>query len=239
MHEIDEKILVGWCDSGTVEGRMADSLIYTILQCNKKNIIFDDVYRCVGNQISRQRQFVFDYWENKSSADWLLFLDSDITIFPDTFEKLWKIADKNFKPIVCGVYLISDSPEGHAPNVYPSIYKYIPGTHINDSKYIFDEFIKNRPEGKVVEIDAGGLGYTLIHRSIIKKIKDSASNKNNIFAESYSKEGDFISEDIAFFDNVRNAGIPIYAHTGAFGEHMKTLPLSHIYINDVVLPRNK
>jgi hypothetical protein len=79
-----------------------------------------------------------------------------------------------------------------------------------------------------MEVDSSGMGFVLMHRSVGITLQNKFLNEP-VFAEKLGLNNDFVGEDIAFFRKVKEAGIPIYAHTGATAKHMKRFPLDINY----------
>ena len=84
------------------------------------------------------------------------------------------------------------------------------------------------PENQVIKIDSSGMGFVLMHRSIILPLRKKFPDQS-IFAEQNGIGKDFVGEDISFFRKVKEAGIPVYAHTGAIAKHVKRFPLDANY----------
>lgn len=220
MNKKTESILISWCDSGMVSGAMADSLINSILLCQKFSFRFDDCLRVVGNQISRQRHMAIEKWINNYDSDWLLIIDSDVIINPEGLYTLISSADKDIRPIVTGIYPLLFERE-NIQTIYPSAYKFKNTFYDHDTEYMEQYIIKNINKNSLIEIDGAGLGYCLIHRSVIDKIK-SVADKDNMFKEYYIN-GNFISEDVSFFINAKNAGYKIFLQTAAVAHHQKNI----------------
>jgi len=176
--------------------------------------------RVQGNQIGRQRQVLFDNWANFTDIDWLLWVDSDIVISTELIKKLCDAADKVTKPIVSGIYFISKSTDNELMQPFPVIF--------NDIDKQTIQYIHPLPENQLIRVDSSGMGLVLMHKSIVSKLKNKFPDQM-VFAEEGGVDKEFVSEDIAFFRKVKEAGIPVYAHTGAIAKHMKRFPLDINY----------
>jgi acetyl esterase/lipase len=59
----------------------------------------------------------------------------------------------------------------------------------------------------------------------------------SVFGENQQVADKFISEDVSFFRKLKSAGIPVYAHTGAHVQHLKTFSFDvnyyHMYWSGV------
>jgi GT2 family glycosyltransferase len=206
----NELITIGWCDPGTVDGKFAEGVMATALQ-NKDKIV--NMIRANGNQIGRQREVLIDGWYKNGNTDWLLWVDSDIVLTSDILNKLISIADKKEKPVVTGVYFISKENEQTMMMPMPCIF--MDGEKANEMYYVHP-----LPENEVIKIDIAGMGLVMMHRDVVTKLKKEL-NEGPLFAEVADVGDKFISEDVVFFRHLKNAGIPVYAHTGARAQHIK------------------
>ena len=219
----NETVTFAWIDNGLVDGKFADSLINTIFKLKNDNVNITGSFRVSGNQIPRQRQTLIDYWYNNIKSDWILWLDSDIIVTPESFKLLWESADKELKPVVCGVYFISKQSELSLMEPMPSIFM------DTENKYV-TQTIYPLPENQLIPVDTSGFGFVLMHKSIIPKVVNISKNLS-VFAENQEIGNNFISEDISFFRKLKKCGIQLYAHTGALVEHMKRFSLDINYYN--------
>ena len=222
-HSIKETVLFAFCDPGTVDGKFMNGILDTVFWAKENKINIVGKIRAMGNQIGRQRQWVFDYWADQVTSDWLLWIDSDIVLTPETFKLVWDTADKDTKPVVSGLYFISKENENTLMQPMPALFKE------GRNKYEL-EIITQIPYNQVIEIDSAGFGFLLMHKSIISKIRKENSTYS-LFAEEEEVGEKYIGEDIVFFRKLKKTGIKIYAHTGATVEHMKRFSLDANYYN--------
>ena len=219
----NDTVTFAWIDNGLVDGKFADNLINTIFKLKNNNVNITGSFRVSGNQIPRQRQNLIDYWYNNIKSDWIMCIDSDIVVTSESFSLLWESADKELRPVVCGVYFISKQSELSLMEPMPSIFM------DTENKYI-SEMIYPLPHSQLIPIDTSGFGFVLRHRSIIPKIIKISKNLS-MFAENQEIGNNFISEDISFFRKLKQCGIQLYAHTGALVEHIKRFSLDINYYN--------
>jgi hypothetical protein len=69
-----------------------------------------------------------------------------------------------------------------------------------------------------------------MHKSIIDPIR-AVEPDYSLFGEKEGLGNKYISEDIVFFRKLKKAGIPLYAHTGATVQHLKTFSFDQNYYN--------
>jgi hypothetical protein len=222
-HSVKERITIGWCDGGTVEGRFMSGITNTIIEAQKEKINIVNTIRVNGNQIARQRQSLWDFWANLSDSEWLLWVDSDIVLTTPILKMLWDVADKKTKPVVTGVYFVSNENEQTMMEPVPAIY-------METGDVYRTQIIHPMPQNQVIPIDVAGFGLMLMHRSIIEPVR-AAAGEFSVFGENHQAADKFISEDVSFCRYLKKAGIQLYAHTGATVQHMKTFSFDQNYYN--------
>ena len=223
MGQKQETVSLAWCDNGNVDGMFMLGVTDVLLQSGIK---FESTIRSGGNQIARQRDRLINHWYDSNKAEWLLWVDSDVVITPETFMKLWKAKDKMFKPMITGVYFTSDNPEEPLMIPMPTIYKFE-----NTEEAVVSKRIHPMPVDQLIQVDAAGMGFILMHRSVVKRIKDEMGDVR-LFAE-LGKGDSFLGEDIYFFALCHQLGIPLWCHTGALAPHMKRFSFDVHYYNAI------
>jgi GT2 family glycosyltransferase len=222
-HSVKERLTIGWCDGGTVEGRFMSGVANCIIEAPNQKINVVNTIRVNGNQIARQRQSLWDFWADASDSEWLLWVDSDVILTPAVLKMLWDTADKKDKPVVTGVYFVSNENEQTLMEPVPAIYK-------ETGDPFRTQIIHPLPTNQVIQVDIAGFGLMLMHRSIIKPVREVAGDLS-VFGENQQASDKFISEDVSFCRKLQQAGIPLYAHTGATVQHMKTFSFDQNYYN--------
>jgi len=219
MKNKNESLMIAWCDNGLVDGKFANGLLTSVLG---SGVPVNYIARIHGNQIARQRQEVFDHWADNIKTDWLFWVDSDIVLTPETFKKLWNLADKKEKPIVTGVYFVAADGEVSMSQPLPAIY-------LDHEGSIDIHNIHPLPKDEVIKVDYAGFGLVLMHKSIVEKMR-SVSDGYSLFLEEHTEQS-FLGEDISFFRKLKKTNLPLYAHTGAVAEHVKRFPIDINYYN--------
>ena len=215
-----DSIALVWCDNGMVDGKFMQGITDVII---KSGIHFDATLRSQGNQIARQRQTVIDYWYDKTDYEWLLWVDSDVVISPEKFRLLWDNKDAEKRPLITGVYFTTDNPEEPLMIPMPTIYSFV-----NDGEGgIAISRVHPLPKNQLIKVEAAGMGFILMHRSIVPKVRE-VSPDGQIFMEM-GKGAKFIGEDIFFFALCDKAEVPLYCHTGATAPHMKRFSFDEHY----------
>ena len=206
----NNQIILCWCDNGSVDGKFAEGVIYSIIG-NKLPIT--SAMRVQGNQIGRQRQQALEFWFDKTDFEWMLWVDSDIVLTNEALEKIWKSAHPIDRPIVSGTYFVSKENEKSLMSPYPALFNWV-----EDDGYKMS-YVHPLPKDALLQVGAAGFGLLLMHRNVVKKMRAVHGTKP-FFNETGVGE-QFVSEDINFFKLMRDAKVPLHAHTGAVVKHMK------------------
>ena len=222
-HDVKETIAIGWCDSGMVDAKFVDGILNSMFWAQKNKINIVTKLRVTGNQIGRQRQVLFDNWADVTKTDWLLWVDSDIVLVPDSLKLVWESADKISRPVVSGTYFFTRENENSLMEPLPALFK--EGSNKNEL-----QLIHPLPQSELIKVDCAGFGFVLMHKSIIPKIRKVSPNYS-LFGEEEGVGDKYISEDIVFFRKLKAAGVDLYAHTGALVQHMKRFSFDSNYYN--------
>ncbi len=222
MIQKNETVAIGWCDGGLTDGKFTEGLMTAVIAGPGNGMPIHTSIRVQGNQIGRQRQVLFDHWADQVKSDWLLWVDSDIVLTLEAMAKLWKTADKIMRPVVSGVYFISKENEGTLMRPFPALFN-----DVSDYKI---QYVHPLPENEVIKVDQAGFGLTLMHKSIIPKMREKFPNQSFFTEQAGSADDDhFVGEDIIFFRKMKESGIELHAHTGALVKHMKRFSLDFDY----------
>ncbi len=215
-----ETVSIAWCDNGMVDGKFMQGVCDVML---KSGVEFKSTLRSQGNQIARQRETVITYWYDKTDTEWLLWVDSDVVISPDTFKLLWESKDAEKRPIVTGVYFTTDTPEEPLMIPMPTVFNF---TDSKDGGFGLSR-VHPLPKNELIKVDAAGMGFVLMHRSVVERIRAVLPDAQ-LFMEM-GRGAKFIGEDIYFFALCNQVEIPLYCHTGATAPHMKRFSFDEHY----------
>lgn len=218
---MQETVAIAWCDNGMVDGKFMQGVTDVMLHSGVK---FATTLRSQGNQIARQRDKVINYWYDNNKSDWLFWVDSDVVVSPDTFNILWESKDAVERPIVSGVYFTTDQPEEPLMVPLPTLFNFI-----NTEETVGVSRIHPMPKNELIKIGAAGMGFVLMHRSVVERIKEVIPDVPLFSDIGHGKN--FLGEDIYFFALCDKAEIPVYAHTGATAPHMKRFSFDEHYYN--------
>lgn len=205
----EETVALAWCDNGMVDGKFMEGVVDTMLH---SGVAFKTAVRTMGNQIARQRDTLVDYWYEKNASDWLFWVDSDVVVTPEMFLRLWNKKDAVERPLVTGVYFTSEMAEQPLMIPLPTVFNW------NDEMTGIKR-VHPLPRDKFIQVDAAGMGFVLMHRSVVTKIREQEGDVP-LFSEVGFREK-FVGEDIYFYALAQKCGIPLWCDTGATAPHMK------------------
>jgi len=147
----------------------------------------------------------------RMEGDWLLFIDDDMVWQPDAIEKLVQTREQYDLDIV-GALCFRRSPP-HQPTLYMR-------TEPNAGPYNFLE----KWDYDVVEVDATGMAFCLIHKRVFERIADSpmptlAERQGLGLPQFFAWQGK-LGEDLRFCQDAKAAGCKIFVDT--------RIPIGHV-----------
>lgn len=221
----DAKVIIGWVSNGQVDSMFAMRLAG--LFGERRDRIADLLTREESGLLSRGRnQLVADFLAIPSGADWLLMLDADQQLMLDGFDKLIAAAHHAERPIVSGLYFGAWATQFY-PVAVPMIFHAMPGTNRFRP-------VEGYERDAVIPIDSAGAGCLLVHRSVLERIAEDATDQTTAHFEDGTSQvrwawfrdgpvdGDWFSEDHYFCAQARQAGFKLHAHTGVVLPHRKS-----------------
>lgn len=226
---MEETLTIAWCDNGMVDGKFMQGVTDVMLHSGVK---VATTLRSQGNQIGRQREIIVKAWYEQNKSDWILWVDSDVVISPDTFRKLWDKRDAVEKPLLTGVYFTTDTPEEPLMVPSPTVFEFV----VNGNE-VGIKRLHPLPRDKFIQVGAAGMGFVLMHRSVITRILEVKPN-TPIFTEVGVNKS-FMGEDIFFFALCNEAEIPVWCDTSALVPHMKRFSFDVNYYDAFVGDKRK
>jgi len=144
-------------------------------------------------------------WALQTNMDYILFIDDDMILPMNMFEKLVR----HNVDIVAPLAFMRNPP--HKPVIYRVDEGYDPMMRM---EYYITKVIENYPKDKLVECDAVGFGAALIKVDILRKMSKE-------WFMSTTKSG----EDIWFCYKARQAGFRVYMDTSVKLGHLGNPPV--------------
>lgn len=181
-------------------------------------------------RISEMRNGAAEFLLDKSEAEWLLFIDSDMGFDSDSVELLLAAADPVERPVIGALCFglrkeKSDGQGGYVGVAFPTIYDWrqLPDQPRPGFVQRYD-FTPNT----VTQVGATGAAFLLIHRSVLTEIRETAGDTWFDRAKMHPDD-DLMGEDISFCVRVGQHGHPIFVHTGVGTNHLKTIHVNEDY----------
>lgn len=215
MHPKD-RITVVWLDNGEVASDFATSI------CDIFRVFADKITGRVvvrsGGAITRGRNASINEFLVQSSDKWALLVDSDMSFTPEALKVVMDVADRKTRPVVGGLcFAHSGQNIGEFPMLMPTIY------HRSANREQSFTPMFEYPDNQLVECDATGAAFLLIHREVLEAIQ----NLTGLGQWSWFHEGptddllSWLGEDVSFCNLIKAAGFSIHVHTGARIGHVK------------------
>lgn len=211
----NEKVVLSWCDPGTVDGRWAFDLV--LLMRRRGPRLWQSPIRVEsGGLLSRTRNTIVKTFLDGTDGDWLWMLDTDHQVPIDSFDLLMSAADAETTPALAGLCFGAYNVGGPYPTPVPIAHDYI------DGSFVPIPDIDPRGLRRVAGV---GTGCLLIHRDVLQAMRDDAQPGYEDwcwFADGPLGDGRWLSEDLTFCKRLMDRGVPLHVHTGAVFPHRKT-----------------
>lgn len=217
------KAVVAWISPGQTSMFFTTSLSLMLLRDRAiERHLVNIIPMHSGVNIAHARNHItLQFLDDNPTAEWLLWIDSDMEFAPDTMARLIESADPVTHPIVGGLCFGEDAETG----LFPTIYKFQkdPDGHVTCMR------LGDYPDDTMFEVAATGAAFLLIHRTALEAMREQ--NFNPVFPffqelEMYDKP---VGEDIAFCARARNTrnetwpnGIPTFVNTAVKIGHHKS-----------------
>lgn len=156
-----------------------------------------------------------------SDVEWLMWVDTDMGFDPDSVDRLLAVADRTERPIVGGLCfrLWESEPDGMggwrtAPQ--PTLFRWaeVDGQQGYKIDLAYAEGL--------VEVDATGSAFVLIHRDVLAKVGD-AYGPYWYTRMPVPSAGVLLGEDLSFCRRATSLGFPVVVDTRVKTTHMKTV----------------
>jgi hypothetical protein len=208
-----ETVAIGWIDNGLVHGSFMLGLLEIVMKSQNTDNPVTNIFRSSGLNLGHNRDKVIDCW-SKEQTDWLLWIDSDMSPTFDHFIKLKEKADKDTAPVVSGIYFVVERVNNSN----------LPSTRL----CLGSDFSINLDNEELQPINWAGLGFILIHKDVIKKIKETFGEGVRIHQQDIPNNT-VASDDMPFFEKIADCGIRPYVCTQVIVPHIKSIPIDLDY----------
>lgn len=214
------KVVIGWlpqpiAGTSVIQQSFFDSFFSFITKDSQERRVFGG-YCVVGSgYIASGRDELCKKFLDMSQAEWLLMVDWDVTFSPDALYALLDAAKppkkkKPTKPVIAGCYATFF---GDSNKLRPCWMYEIEGLENVPADWV--------AVGEVVECTTVGMGFTLIHRSVLEKLaKVYADDPWHWFGHDIIN-GSRVGEDLTFCKRARDSGFKVWGHGGVLLGHTK------------------
>jgi hypothetical protein len=160
------------------------------------------------------------FLEEKTAAEWLLFIDADMGWDHDAIHQLIESADPVERPIVGGLCF-----GARAGRLFPTIYQ-LTQVDGRPTTVRVDDF---EPDA-LVKCAATGAAFLLIHRDVIAAMRDKQFNAAFPWFQETELAGQPAGEDITFGLRAGILGYPVHVNTAVhIGHHKSQLLTTELY----------
>lgn len=211
-------VVVAYLHPGSVSAYFTQSLAAMLLydQATDRNIV-GMVQEWSSANISPARNNLAASFVDEYDAEWLLFIDSDMSWDHDALEGLLSVADPKDAPIVGGLCF-----GAHLDQLFPTIYQLAKRDGVLTTVRVNDF-----PDDAVVQCAATGAAYLLIHRSVLVAMREKEFNKTFPWFQETELAGKPCGEDITFCLRAGQLGFPVHVFTGVKVGHHKSRLLTY------------
>lgn len=154
--------------------------------------------------------------EFANRADWLLWIDSDMSFTPDDVYQLLAAADPDKTPVLGGLCFGMASGK-----LWPTLWHLAEDPDGEPVTVRVDDY----PPDVIFPVAATGGAFLLIHRRVLQAVKDRAFNRTFPWWQETEMNGRPVGEDITFCLRCLSVGIPVHVHTGVRIGHHKSIVL--------------
>lgn len=212
-----ERIDIGWCDPGMVDGQFAVSMAATCRDLEYHGAM-GMIHRIESSLLVNARNAVVQQFLNISSSPWLWFVDSDMVFDVGHPMKLWETASEYDVKMVSGLAFIFK--DGNQP--VPSIF--YPGEESNPGAI---RLALNKLPTEPMKVEATGFASVLIHRDVFEAMQPARHEMYRWFDLLDITTNDGIAgEDVSFFLRAKEFGFDLMVNPDAETGHIKTIMLS-------------
>lgn len=179
--------------------------------------------RCSTGQLVPSRNYAVQLFLDRTPHEWMLMLDTDMGFSADAVDRLLAAADPVDAPVVGALCFAQcferyDGMGGMRTKIVPTMYRIGRARQTGHTSFSYwGEF----PLDQLVRVAATGMGFVLMHRSALEKVR--AEHGDRWFDQMLADSGNVVGEDFCLCLRFGNAGIPVHVHTGVQTTHLKRL----------------
>lgn len=188
--------------------------------------------RCHTGQLVPSRNFAVQLFLDKTDAEWLWFIDTDMGFAPDTVDRLLEAADPDRRKVVGALCFAQhydgyDDMGGLRTRIVPTLYKIGRET---ESGHISFTWFGEYQRDQIYQVAATGMACIIMHRSALERVR--ANHGDCWFDQIRVDSGNLIGEDFSLCTRFNREKIPVHVHTGIRTTHHKEVWLAEDdYVN--------
>jgi hypothetical protein len=202
-----EKVVAAFPSRDDRSGRFMDSFV-RLQHYDRDPRRLTGIIPLPATMIAQARNDIVRTFLDDHTADWLWFIDTDMTFPPDIVDRLVKSAHPRDRPIL-GALCFSITADFQA---VPTIYMLRPDGKIGR--------VLDYARNETLRADATGTGCILIHRTVLEKMRETNPKPWEWFV--YATIGsEPVGEDITFCLRAQEAGFPTHVDTSIKCGHEK------------------
>lgn len=226
------KVAIFYCTRGDTRMEFTQSLL-ALTQHNAGTIIAAMGRIASGNLAVHRNETVEDFLT--TGAEWMLMLDDDMQLAPDTIDKLLEVAAVMNAQVVGGLYCNI----GLDGNLIPMAYYYDADSDrtVNYSSENIGKMI--RDGGKAAVVGSTGCGCLLINREILVGMLEKWGPPmpwfaNDISLDLETKVPVVQGEDHTFFRRLREMGHALHLRIDTDITHFKIMAITNQHLLDSI-----
>lgn len=208
-------IAAGLVDNGTWAACFGlsyrDTIVSDLLE--GRRIVHEIRRICGSGQLSVARNAVAEVFVDKTDAEWLWFIDSDMGWTWDDAKRLFDSADPVAAPIVGGLcFGLRNTGPGPAHSSHSAMFPTLMRREAGGFTPWWDY-----PRDRMVRVDATGAAFLVIHRDALEKMRVDGDS----WFTPVAVGDQMFSEDLSFCIRATNHGFPIHVNTAVKTVHHK------------------
>lgn len=166
------------------------------------------------------RNMAVAHFLDKTTQEWLMFIDTDMGFRPDALDVLLFAADPDARPVVGGLCFAMkhagpDGKGGFHVRPIPTLFMW---GRTPDQGFGFVSRFRY-PPNSAVQVAGTGAAFLLMHRSALERVRDQFGD--TWFELIQYDDGTRISEDLSFCYRLGELKVPVFVHTGVQISHHK------------------
>lgn len=221
------KLAIGIVHGDRVDGWFHDALVDLLTQRLKTLTddllpLWDVIHVRSGPDLPTGRGLLVDTFLDRSQADVLLMLDSDMSFTAQTVYQMWQfyLTLPAHARVFGGLAFIASAATPTQPGfIQPNLWVENPDT---DGYLACTDY----PRNSVCDVAATGAACLMVHREVFEKVAAEQGARGRWFYRHELDDGTRLGEDLSFCRRVRAAGYPILLHTGLQFGHTKPMVIS-------------